>query len=219
VPKKPAAIPEVIDHRVKKGKSLTPIADRDGGPKRRPDGTIIPPETELVGCQCQTPCLCANPEGYLTPWMVNREASFEAEAKQEYDTGTDADISGVLDADLHKVGKRFTSDNEGPVIVSRFGRIQKMIIADTENAQTTIAILQEALKDSRLTPEDRQRVRELLADAESGEPHVGYMDNDELPLPDAAKRLGYDGILVWENDDVSDPSSVFLWNVSKAKPL
>lgn len=92
-------------------------------------------------------------------------------------------------------------------------------LANIEDAPTTIAILQEALKDSRLTPEDQQRIRELLADAESGEPHVGYMDNDELPLPDAAKRLGYDGILVWENDDVADPSSVFLWNVSKAKPL
>ena len=92
-------------------------------------------------------------------------------------------------------------------------------IADTEDATVTIALLQETLKDPRLTPEDRKRTEQLLAEAEVGEPHISYIEADELPLPDAAKKLGYDGILVWENDDWTDPSSVFLWNVSKVRSV
>jgi 8-oxo-dGTP pyrophosphatase MutT (NUDIX family) len=90
-------------------------------------------------------------------------------------------------------------------------------IADTNDPATASSILAELLNDERLTSEDRQRAEALLAEAQAGEPHITYMDNDELPIPDAAKKLGYDGILVWENDDYGNPSSVFLWNVDKAK--
>jgi hypothetical protein len=92
-------------------------------------------------------------------------------------------------------------------------------IADTSDPKTTLAILHEAAQDERLTPEEHERIDRLIADAEKGEPYISYLENEELPLPDAAKRLGYDGIKVWENDDVGDPSSVFLWNTGKAKKV
>ena len=89
-------------------------------------------------------------------------------------------------------------------------------IADTSDPKT---ILHEAAKDERLTPEEHERIDRQIADAEKSEPYISYLENEELPLPDAAKRLGYDGIKVWENDDVGNPSSVFLWNTDKAKTL
>lgn len=133
--RKPAAIPEVIGAQVKKGKSLTPTSDRDGGPKRRPDGSIIPPDSGLAGCQCQIPCFCLNPDGYLTPWMRTREDSVEAEA--EFGAGIDSSVSGVLDTDLRKVGKAYVSDTTEAVIVSRFGQMMKMTGYDKDTGEAT----------------------------------------------------------------------------------
>lgn len=84
-------------------------------------------------------------------------------------------------------------------------------IANTEHIGTTVKILSEALKTPDLTTEQKTRLVDLLKEAKSGEPHINYRDNDELPIPQAAKKLGYDGIVVWENDDWTKPSSVFAW--------
>jgi N12 class adenine-specific DNA methylase len=91
-------------------------------------------------------------------------------------------------------------------------------IADTTDPKVVTAILEEAQKIEMMGAE-RVRVLDLLKEARNGEPHINYLDNEELPLPEAAKRLGYDGIKVWENDDITGPSSVFVWNTAKAKQL
>jgi hypothetical protein len=92
-------------------------------------------------------------------------------------------------------------------------------IADTEESAVTLAILQEVAKDPSLTREEQERVQSLIAEARKGEPFIDYFANDELPLPAAAKRLGYDGIRVWENDDVGGPTSLFVWAVGKIKKI
>ena len=112
------AIPDVVGNQVKKGKSLTPVADRDAGPKRRPDGSVLPTEvdTPLSGCLCETPCFCTNPLGYFTPWEVAQRGKISPEATLEE----------ALDDDLYKEGGKFGSKNEEAVIVRRFGDYQKM---------------------------------------------------------------------------------------------
>lgn len=92
-------------------------------------------------------------------------------------------------------------------------------IADTQLADVVVPILQQTLRDQSLTPQERSRVEDLLGQAVAGDPYIDYMANDELPIPAAARQLGWDGILVWENDDYGNPSSIFLWNVQKAVPL
>lgn len=87
-------------------------------------------------------------------------------------------------------------------------------IADTSKKEVREAVIKEALKDPSITKEEKIRLAELYKDEA-----IDYRDNDELPLPAAAKRLGYDGIKVWENDDVGDPTSIFLWSTDKASKV
>ena len=90
-------------------------------------------------------------------------------------------------------------------------------LADTSKSGVAVSILNETLKDPALTDEDKNKLGVLLSEAEQGEPFISYMDNDSLPIPEAAKRLGYDGIIVWENDDIANPSSAFIWNLGKVR--
>ena len=91
-------------------------------------------------------------------------------------------------------------------------------IADTSKLGVAVSIIEEAMKSAK-TERERVRLSELLLMAKVNGPFINYIDNDQLPLPEAAKRLGYDGILVWENDDIANPSSAFIWNTGKVKKV
>lgn len=88
----------------------------------------------------------------------------------------------------------------------------KVVASDTDDAK---AVLQEALKDPSNGPEDIKRIQDSLEDG-----YIDYTMNDQIPsIVAAAKKKGFDGIKVWENDDVGNPSSVFLWNTKKAREV
>ncbi len=81
------------------------------------------------------------------------------------------------------------------------------------------AVLQKALRTER-DPENLKRIAEALQADKSTDNFVDYTLFDEVPsIKKAAEALGYDGVKVWENDDIADPSSVFIWNIDKARSL
>jgi hypothetical protein len=91
--------------------------------------------------------------------------------------------------------------------------LSSLNIADTSNREVAEAVIKEAIRAAKGMM--KLSLVDLLRETEKASPVITYMDNDALPLPEAAKRLGYDGIQVWENDDITHPSSVFVWNVDK----
>lgn len=93
--------------------------------------------------------------------------------------------------------------------------LSNLHIADTTDKATTIKLLREVLKDASLSEHDRGRVKDALKEAVNGEPFIDYQLFDSLPIAAAAKRLGYDAVKVWENDDVGSPSSVFVMSIDK----
>ncbi|CAE6793522.1 hypothetical protein R70006_04961 [Paraburkholderia domus] len=88
-------------------------------------------------------------------------------------------------------------------------------IADTDDKEIALAIIREAFNEPDRTDEERDRLQGLLADYAEDCGCIGYKDCDELVLSWAARRLGWDGILVWENDDIGGPSSVFVWALDR----
>jgi hypothetical protein len=88
-------------------------------------------------------------------------------------------------------------------------------IANPEEPEVGRAILKEALNEPGRTEAERVRIAELESFFDEGYGCITYMDCDDLVLSWAAKRLGYDGIRVWENDDVARASSVFIWAVDR----
>lgn len=90
-----------------------------------------------------------------------------------------------------------------------------LLIADTRRPAVTLPILREALLELDIGAEETVRLRSFIADVEGGECYIDYLACDELLLSHAARRLGWDGILVWENDDYGNPSSVFAWAVDR----
>lgn len=80
----------------------------------------------------------------------------------------------------------------------------------------TLALCTEA----NSTPRGVGLLRERIAEIEEGDdPYVHYFEADETPMAQVAKSMGFDGILVFENDDWTDPSSVFVWAVDKVSKL
>lgn len=92
-------------------------------------------------------------------------------------------------------------------------------ILDTSDQTQCTALIEEALLDDSLDKTGRERLQESLREAKGGAPYVGYQLADETPLAAAGRRLDFDGMRVTENDDWSNPSSVFIWNVDKVKQL
>ncbi|ANN80864.1 hypothetical protein [Bordetella flabilis] len=92
-------------------------------------------------------------------------------------------------------------------------------IADTTDKDVAESILTRALEHPGLFEQDRERLTEALESAQRGKPFVDYFLADELPLPQAARQLGYGGIQVWENDDWASPSSVFVWDIQNVRRL
>ena len=90
-----------------------------------------------------------------------------------------------------------------------------LMIADTEIPEVALAIVRESLIEPGHSDADRARLLELIAEIEEGDYSISYMECDELVLSYAAQRLGWDGIRVWESDDIGRPSSVFVWSVDR----
>jgi len=88
-------------------------------------------------------------------------------------------------------------------------------IADADHPETGLALLTTALEYPGLDEESRSRIAELQALYAEGDGSIGYLDNDGLPLPWAGQKLGFDGIRVWEQDDWTSPSSIFVWSVGR----
>lgn len=146
-------------------------------------------------------------------------AEEEAAAKNKPEQESDPNIV-VRRGEIKEGGAYFSSKGESTYYDPDAEGVDKYHlgdsrVADTDDETTRQNILREALRDKSLTPEDRTRIQNMHDTKDI----ISFMDNDELPLPAAAKRLGYDGIKVWENDDISHPSSIFMWNTNKAKKL
>lgn len=81
-------------------------------------------------------------------------------------------------------------------------------VADLREAGTADDVINEALNDPNLTPEQRATLEESR-----GQGDIDYTIFDETPMADAARRLGYDAVRVVENQDMpGTASSVFVLN-------
>lgn len=98
--------------------------------------------------------------------------------------------------------------------------ISEARIADTAVADVAIAVIKETLRDRHLNDRERAMLESALAfNRVDSEGWIDYMLADETPMADAGRRLGYDGIRVWENDDCGSPSSVFIWGLDKVRRI
>lgn len=90
---------------------------------------------------------------------------------------------------------------------------------DTKIVETDTEAAKEVIKEAIKIEENKDMVEQLEDMLSDG--YIDYMLNDERkPNEDssivkAAKRLGYDGIKVWESDDIGSATSIFLWNTDK----
>lgn len=82
-------------------------------------------------------------------------------------------------------------------------------------------ILDEALKDSKNTQRDINILKRELNNPDNQKSAlIDWRMNDEIPsIVKASKKLGYDGIKVLETGDISNPTSIFIWNTNKIKEL
>jgi hypothetical protein len=86
-------------------------------------------------------------------------------------------------------------------------------IADLRDVETSDLLIKETLKDKRLNDSDKDRLKEAI-----GQGDLDYQIFDETPMSESAKRLGFDGVRVVENDDLpGQASSIFVININKLK--
>ena len=92
-------------------------------------------------------------------------------------------------------------------------------IADTSNPGTAVALLEEILRAAMFLPKQRPRIEAALKRALAGDSLIDHLFADQLPLKQAGNHLGYDGVMVWESDDVAGPSSAFVWQTDRVREL
>ena len=95
----------------------------------------------------------------------------------------------------------------------------KIVKSDTKEA---LNVLEKALQDTGNTPQDIIKLkREINSAKQYGDKAIiDWHLTDEIPsIVKAAKELGYDGIKVIETGDISEPTSLFIWNIDKVKKL
>jgi len=80
-------------------------------------------------------------------------------------------------------------------------------------------VLEEALKDTKNTQQQINLLRRELGNPDNlNGSIITWQMNDQIPsIVTSAKKLGYDGIKVIEAGDVSNPTSLFIWNTDKVK--
>lgn len=94
---------------------------------------------------------------------------------------------------------------------ARKGRLLK---TQTKDGKNKTILLQEVLKDSSLTPEDRAEVRQLMRDPV--DMHLTIDDVRRLPITDAAVRLGFAGVKVAPIDYEDVPLAKILRSKDQA---
>ncbi len=97
--------------------------------------------------------------------------------------------------------------------------LSNLRIADTSSPELCVDLVTATMRQPNIDEAARARLSAALSSALEGEPHIDYLLADETPIADAARHLGYDAVLLWENDDWTDPSSLFVWNVGKVRAL
>jgi hypothetical protein len=81
-------------------------------------------------------------------------------------------------------------------------------IADLRDKETADTLINETLKDKRLKKEEVERLKDAL-----GQGDLDYTIFDETPMSEYARKLGFDGVRVVENDDMpGQASSIFVMN-------
>jgi hypothetical protein len=90
-------------------------------------------------------------------------------------------------------------------------------VADTTKEEVVKKIVQIILTVEQ-DPAIRQQLEAILS-SPFDQVHIDYIANEELGLHRGAKALGYDGILLYENDDINSPSTVNVWNTKKIKKI
>lgn len=83
-------------------------------------------------------------------------------------------------------------------------------IANTANPRILRKLLD--VKAQTANKREMAHIQELKKD-----PNANYMDVEQLGLDAAAKKLGYHGLLKFENDDIDTPTTVHMWDMSKVQ--
>jgi len=138
---------------------------------------------------------------------------------------SDTQIIAVRRGKIEKGGAYFSTEGTSTYYDPDAEGVDKYDIGNVKivSAQTpeAVKVLKLALQDKSNTPKMIEEINESISEQDKNmQGYIDYHMNDGIPsIVRAAKKLGYDGIKVFESDDISDPSSVFIWNTNKVKNL
>jgi hypothetical protein len=152
--------------------------------------------------------------------------------KQEEPVGSTEELRDTYERLIKKEGKTAPSDTLELSRIGEFGEegtyfgvkgqtqyeggtnytLSKAKIADVTDKDVAISLIDETLKNKDLTEEQISSLNE----AKQNNGFIDYSLFDETPMAAAAKKLGYDAVKVFENQDFPGvPSSVFVVNTKK----
>ncbi|MFA5037581.1 MAG: hypothetical protein WC479_10460, partial [Candidatus Izemoplasmatales bacterium] len=152
--------------------------------------------------------------------------------KQEEPVGSTEELRDTYGRLIKKEGKTAPSDTLELSRIGEFGEegayfgvkgqtqyeggtnytLSKAKIADVTDKDVAISLIDETLKNKDLTEEQVSSLNE----AKQNNGFIDYSLFDETPMAAAAKKLGYDAVKVFENQDFPGvPSSVFVVNTKK----
>ena len=144
------------------------------------------------------------------------EAGIKAEGQENI-------VLAVRQGDIDQSGAYFATAGSSTYFDLENKAAKKYDISAAKIAKSGTPEMRQILEKAKTlknSPEEIARIDEALTAMQDEDNHVDYLLFDEVTsIKEAAEQLGFDGVKVWENDDIADPSSVFIWNTEKIKPL
>jgi hypothetical protein len=133
--------------------------------------------------------------------------------------GETGKIMAVRTGDIDKEGAYFSTEGSSTYYDPE-GGAKKYEISNAKIATSGTPQMREILEKAKevASPEELKRINSALEKDKNTDNFVDYRLFDEVPaIKETAEKMGYHGVKVWENDDIASPSSIFLWDTSKAK--
>jgi len=162
-------------------------------------------------------------ERLIAEQEAKKEEPLIKEAKK-YKTAEEfvkAQTNAVRQGAIDKNGAYFSTEGTSTYFDLENTRALKYNISDAKLVQSGTPEMRAVLENAKKlknTPEELQRINDALKADNSADNFVDYMLFDEVPsIKKSAEQLKYDGVKIWENDDIADPSSVFIWNTNIIK--
>ncbi len=129
--------------------------------------------------------------------------------------------NAVRQGGIEKGGAYFSTEGSSTYYDLQNPKALKYNIADARLAQSGTPEMRAVLENAKKlknTPEELKRINDALKADNVTDNFVDYILFDEVPsIKKSAERLKFDGVKIFENDDITDPSSVFIWNIDKIK--